>query len=205
MIYFKYLLLSMGDLSPNDGIIYSELVFNSLTSNSVYMTGELLYIEAAKEETARQESNGGIGKILFYPLGVRELMQRTDMTFPTVKKSLAYLERSGYIMDDYLRCPFDLLNGGYIKLPERTGLKGRQLVFYSYLLSKAKKYGGIIDTWAYRLGEVCGISKDNVYFVIKELKRKDLVARLSDGRLKIIGLSDKKRGAFQASPHDKNS
>lgn len=185
MIYYRYLFLHEEDLSPNEGLIYSELLFCSLISNGDYRTGELLYIDAAKDLLEKYRLLNWGESITYFPLDVSTLMSRTEMTFPTVKKALAGLEEKGYIRGGDIKCPLALIEEGYLKIPKDTGLKGRQLVFYGYLLNKAARYNGIIDTWAYRFKELCGIDRDNVYFIIKQLKKKGLVERLEDGRLKI--------------------
>lgn len=175
----------MEDLDPNEGIIYSELLFHSLTSNTEFLTGELLYIDAAKQLVENYKYMQWKEEIDYYPLDVKTLMSRTDMTFPTVKKILRNLEDKEYIRKGCIRCPYDLLQEGYIKLPKGTGAKGRQLVFYGLLLDRSKQFNGTVDTWAYKLMELSGTTKDNVYFLIKQLKAKGLVERLKDGRLKI--------------------
>ena len=78
-----------------------------------------------------------------------------------------------------------MLQEGYLKIPKGTGAKGRQLIFYGFLLNRSEKYKGVIDTWAYRFKDLCGIDVDDAYFMIKQLKKKKLVERLEDGKLKI--------------------
>lgn len=175
----------MEDLSPNEGLIYSELLFNSLVSNPDYKTGELLYIDAVKEEIENYHFMMWEESIPYCPLDTREIMRRTEMSFPTVKKVMAALEAKKYINDNYISCPLKLLKDGYIKIAKGTSLKGRQLIFYSFLLDRSKKYRGIIDTWAYRFKDLCGVDADDAYFMIKQLKKKGLVERLDDGRLKV--------------------
>lgn len=175
----------MEDLSPNEGIVYSELLFYSLTSNQEFKTGELLYIDQAKKMLSDYKSMGWEETIYYCPLDEKTLMKRTEMSFPTVKKVLNNLHEKGYIHDGYISCPLALLQEGYLKIPKGTGAKGRQLIFYGFLLNRSEKYKGVIDTWAYRFKDLCGIDVDDAYFMIKQLKKKKLVERLEDGKLKI--------------------
>lgn len=185
MVYYKYLFLHMGDLTPNEGLVYSELLFHSLVSNKDYRTGDLLYIDKVKEDMINYQLMRWEESVPYYSLSVRELMDRTELTFPTVKKAVASLESKEYIKNSYIMCPLDLLEGGYIKVLKNTELKGRQLIFYSYLVDRSRRYKGIIDTWAYRFKELCGVDTDDAYFMIKQLKKKGLLERLDDGRLKV--------------------
>lgn len=192
MVYFKYLFQHMEDLSPNEGLVYSELLLNSLVSNRQYLTGELLYIDAAKEAMKNFKLLGWDEDIEYYPMDTSLLMKRTELTFPTVKKILTSLQEKGYISQHYIRCSLEIINMGYIKIPYSTNLKGRQLIFYAFLLDRSRKHKGTIDTWAYRFKGLCGIEENNVYFLINRLKKEGLVERLDDGRLRISKPSKKK-------------
>ena len=184
MVYFKFL-FHTEDLSPNEGLVYSELLLHSLVSNRQYLTGELLYIDAARNAMENFKTLGWDEDIEYYPMDVRSLMKNTELTFPTVKKALHGLQEKGYIREHYIRCSLNIVNGGYIKIPKKTGLKGRQLVFYAFLLDRSHRHDGIVDTWAYRFKELCGVEEGNVYFLINKLKGKGLVERLDDGTLKV--------------------
>ena len=175
----------MEDLSPNEGIVYSELIFYSLSQNKDYKNGEFIYFEAAENMLSLYQQLGWKESFPYFPLGIKELMRRTEMTFPTIKKILCSLQTKGYLDENYIKCSVPLLQEGYLKIPKGTGVKGKQLVFYAYLLDRSKKYKGIIDTWAYRFKELCGIDADDVYFILQCLKKKGLVERMENGKLKI--------------------
>ena len=93
MVYYKYLFLNMEDLSPNEGIVYSELLFYSLTSNQEFKTGKLLYIDQTKKMLSDYKLMGWEETIYYYPLDEKTLMKRTEMSFPTVKKVLNNLHK----------------------------------------------------------------------------------------------------------------
>lgn len=186
MVYYRYLFLHMEDLSPYEGIVYSELVFNSIISNPHYRTGKLMYVDRAKYDVENLHILGWTEDIDYYPLKVKELVKMTEMSLPTIKKILISLEEKKYIDGKYIRCPFEMLKHGYVKIPLKTGLRGRQLIFYGLLLDRSRKYKGTIDTMAYKLGELCGIeNKNNVYFIINQIKEKGLVERTKSGKLLI--------------------
>ena len=202
MVYYKYLFKHGEDLSPNEGLVYSELLLNSLVSNEQYRTGELLYIDAAKEVMKNYKLLGWNQDIDYYPMDVKTLMKHTELTFPTVTKVLGSLQNKGYISQGSIKCSLDIVDAGYIKIPYKTGLKGRQLLFYAFLLDRGKGHSGTVDTWAYRFKELCGIEEGHVYFMLNKLKKNGLVERLEDGRLKIFR-PNKKGKAIAASPIDK--
>lgn len=184
MVYFKHLFL-VEELSPNEGLVYSELLLHSLVSNRQYLTGELLYIDAARDAMKNFKTLGWDEDIEYYPMDVCSLMKNTELTFPTVKKALDSLREKGYIREHYIRCSLEIINGGYVKIPKKTGLKGRQLIFYAFLLDRSRGHSGTVDTWAYRFKDLCNVEEGNVYFLINKLKRKGLVERLDNGILKI--------------------
>lgn len=186
MVYFKFLFQHMEDLSPNEGIVYSELLLHSLFSNSHYLTGELLYIDAAREELENYKAFEWKEEIDYFPVDTADLMKATEMTFPTVKKILVSLEDKGYIRQGYIKCPLEMLNGGYIKIPHGTKLKGRHLVFYAFLLDRGHGHKDTIDTWAYRFEELCGIKAGHVYKMINHLKKAGLLERTEGGKLKVL-------------------
>lgn len=202
MVYYKYLFKHGGDLSPSEGLVYSELLLNSLVSNQQFLTGELLCVDAAKEAMDNYRLLGWNQDINYYPMDTRTLMRHTELTFPTVKRALASLQEKGYIGQGSIRCSLDVINAGYVKIPYNTGLKGRQLIFYAFLLDRGHGHAGTIDTWAYRFKELCGVEEGNVYFLINKLKKAGLVERLDDGRLKVFK-PNKKGKAITASPIDK--
>lgn len=207
MVYFKYLFQHMEDLSPNEGLVYSELLLNSLASNRRYLTGELLYIEAAREDVENYKVLGWEEEIDYYPVDTNSLMKATELSFPTVKKIMSCLQEKGYVSQHSIKCPLELLSAGYIKIPHGTRLKGRHLIFYAFLLDRSYKHDGTVDTWAYRFKELCGVEEGHVYNMINHLKAKGLVERLEDNKLKILKprTSNKmknKRGKLPSLPLD---
>ena len=203
MIYYKYLFQHGEDLSPNEGLVYSELLLHSLVSNKQFLTGELLYLEAAKQVMKNYKDLGWDQDIEYYPMDTATLMKHTELTFPTVKKAISSLEEKGYICRGYIRCSLEIVNAGYVKISYKTGLKGRQLLFYAFLLDRGKGHNGTIDTWAYRFKELCGINEGHVYKMINHLKKMGLVERLEDGTLRVYR-SNKKGKPLQLPLSDKN-
>ena len=121
----------------------------------------------------------------YFPLKPTQLAKKVEMTLPSIRKAMQTLSQKHYIILDMIKCPVKLLEGGYLKLPDNTNLKGLQLVFYAYIREKAHYFNGSIDTWAYKLAEVFHTSTNNIYYAIHELHRKGFVERLSNGRLSV--------------------
>lgn len=186
MIYFKYLFHNLKDLSPNEGIVFSELLFHSLVSNPDYKSGELFNIELAKDEMRRYKELQWVEYIRYYSMDYPKIMQHTEMSFPTVKKLVKSLHDKSYIGTHTISCPYNLLVGGYIKVPYNTDLKGRELLLYSLLVDRTYQHGHTVDTWAYKLAELCGIQEGHVYKIINHLKRHHLLERQEDGRLRVF-------------------
>lgn len=120
-------------------------------------------------------------------INVSHLSRYTGMTKQNVRLTLHRLRNEHYISDDNERiyCPINLLDKGFIKIPERTNLKGWQLIDYAFMKDRAKLYGGSIDTWASKLRELLNTTTDNVYKTIERLKQKGYVKRDSNGHLLI--------------------
>lgn len=180
IVYYKYLFNNDNTLSANEGIIYSTLLLHSLVSNDGFSSKNAFCINAVKDYLSNNEE-----KIPYYPLSPKELMDKTEMTFPTVKKAVTILKTKGYIEEECIRCPIELLQKGYLKIPKGSRLKGRQLVFYGFLLDRSNRHGSTLDTWAYRFKNLCGVDTDDAYFMIHQLKNKGLLERLKNGKLKV--------------------
>ena len=188
MIYFKYLFHNLKDLSPNEGIVFSELLFHSLVSNPDYRSGEVFSIELAKDEMSRYKELQWVEDVRYYSMDYAKIVKRTEMSFPTVKKIIKSLHDKSLI-DNHILCPYDLLNEGFIRIPYNTNLKGRELIFYALLVDRAYQHEHTVDTWAYKLAELCGMKKDSegyIYMLINRLKKHNLVERLKDGKLRIL-------------------
>lgn len=181
IVYFRYLFKCTDELSPVEGLVYSVLLFNSMVSNGEFARNGTLCIDKVKTYIAATNCE----YINYSPMKAIDLMNKTELTFPTVKRALSSLHEKGFIDECRIKCSHEMLNGGYMKIPYGTNLKGRQLFFYSFLLDRSYKHNNTIDTWAYRYKDLCGIDSDNAYFIINQLKNKGLVERLGNGALKI--------------------
>lgn len=182
MVYYNYLFRNLAELSPNEGILYSALVYKSLSVPECFSPDgkfsdeyAIAYAEDSDNFIALCDSN------------VTQLSKQTEMSRQTVRSCLFGL-RSKYLMSsDVISCPSALISQHYLTIPPGTGLKGQQLLFYGLLLHKSQLYGGTVDSWAYKLAEQSGLTIDNVYVLIHILHRKGFIRRLDDGRLKIEG------------------
>lgn len=196
MVYFRYLFQHMEDLTPVEGLVYSELVLYSLASNENCCVDGMVSIERSLEEVKdiRMREFKYDFETAYCSMKPAVLMEHTELTFPTVQKTLASLKEKGYIREGWILCPLQLIEKGYIKIPYKTHLKGRQLIFYAFLLDRSYPCKGTLDTWAYKFKELCGVNEGNVYFLINKLKEHGLVERLKDGKLQIYTPDDIKKG-----------
>ena len=195
MKFYRHLFQHMKELTPNEGIVYSEILFHSLMETESYTADGQFSRELAVEGIM----DDGDGCITYQPLSEARLMKRTCMSYPTVQKAVRSLKSKLIIAGNRIKCPPELIERGYIEIPPDTSLRGRMLIFYGLLLDRSAPYGGITDTWAYRYEEICGVKKDNYYWLISQLQQRGFVERLEDGRLRII----KKEQASQHTPSDK--
>lgn len=186
----------MEDLTPVEGLVYSELILHSLASNENCCIDGMVSIERSLEEVKdiRMREFKYDFETAYCPMKPAVLMEHTELTFPTVQKALASLKEKGYIREGWILCPLQLIEKGYIKIPYKTHLKGRQLIFYAFLLDRSYSYGGTLDTKAYRLEKLCDINENNVYALINRLKAHGLVKRLENGKLQIHTPGDIKKG-----------
>lgn len=172
----------MKELSPNEGLVYSALLSHSLMESESFLADGSFSIPLARNYVLDND-----GFIDLYPLSTKQLMKRTELTFPSVKKIMKILEHKFIIGSGFIKCPVELLDKGHMNIPPETGLKGQQLIFYGYLIDLCRTHGGVTDRWASRMKDDCGLnSEDNVYFLIKQLKEKGFAERDSKGRLRAI-------------------
>ena len=143
MIYFKYLFHNLKDLSPNEGIVFSELLFHSLVSNPDYKSGEVFNIELAKDEMSRYKELQWVEDVRYYSMDYSKIMQHTEMSFPTVKKILKSLHNKNLINAYHIICPYDLLNEGYIKIGTKKQLTELGIVSGGFLKKTKVNYDAI--------------------------------------------------------------
>lgn len=188
MVFYKILLKERERITGSMALVYSTLVGQSLMSADKLFNdvGEFDY-DYAREAIKELTEDGKYYIDLAY-MSVSTLAKHLGMTHQNVRLTLNRLEKKRFIYrgDDAIYCPLNLLDDGFIKIPNDTNLKGWQLIDYAFMKDRSLGYNGTIDTWAARLAEMLHTTESNVYMTIKRLKSKGYLERLKDGRLKVI-------------------
>ena len=192
MVYYRYLFKNLKRLSPNEGIVYSALLANSLFSSEHFSLDGSFSAEFAKAFIRENVETQGDECITYHPIPTRKLAKLLKMAEKTVREIKDDLEfKHHLIRKEKILCPMELLDMGYIDVDPETGLKGLQLLFYALLKDRSYHLHGTIDTWAVRLAEIMGLGTDekakkSVHNLLSALSKRGLVKRLPDGKLRIL-------------------
>ena len=170
----------MTELSASEGILYSELVYRSLSNPEFFDSEGKFNIDVAVVYLIQEDEMLECCKI-----NITKLAEALETSNPAIRRGLASLREKHLLGDEYIKCPVNLVRQKYLSLPSDTGLKGRQLVFLAYLINRGRPYRGIIDTWESKMAKDCGISDANVSSIMHILRERGFVSRTSDGKLKI--------------------
>lgn len=180
-IFYKSL-LGVDSLTPIEKIIYSFLVYKSLPLIDEVMRGgdenpfDLDILESALSVN---------DYFPLYSISYRKLSKIFGISLQTTFDSIRKLKSHHLIIDDEIYIRYALVKGGYFPLYVEEGLKGELLIFYSYLKTKADKYGGSIDTFKYKLAEEFCSTKIAITNLLNRLYRKGYAERLDNGKLKV--------------------
>lgn len=153
MVFYKILLKERERITGSMALVYSTLVGYSLmqSDNLFDPDGEFDYFYA--REAIKELTEDGRYYIDLAYLSVSTLSKRLGMTPQNVRLTLNSLEEKNFIdrRQEAIYCPVNLLDEGFIKVPNDTNLKGWQLIDYAFMKDRAQAYHGEIDTWAGRL------------------------------------------------------
>lgn len=179
MVFYNFLLGGHKELSTNDKIVYSYLIYKSLALiDGVYSSeGEL---NANNIMFGIDES----GSIPINDIGNSAISKDLCVSRKTVINSVAHLRNYGYISEGRIAIRYDDISKGFFRLISGEGLSGDLMVFYSYLRNKAKKYYEI-DTYSCRLAAIFGKSKSCISNYLHRLYELGLAARLVNGKLEV--------------------
>lgn len=186
MVFYKILLKQREKITGSMAIVYSTLLAQSVMSSEVFDCEGKFDYDLAHDFIYDMTGNGKYYIDLPTPR-IGNLAKQTGMTKQNIRITLKRLDEEDYIgiAEESIYCPVNLLDEGFIKIPNNTKLKGWQLIDYAIMKERSLAHGGAIDTWAGKLAESLHTTKDNVYMTINRLKEKGYVERLKDGRLLI--------------------
>lgn len=187
MVFYKILFKQREKITGSMALMYSTLVGNSLLRYGEVFDADGNFDYDCAKQTINDLTDGGNYYIDYYPMKVCKLAKKLGMTPYNVRLTLERLDQANYIgiVSQSIYCPVNLLDEGFMKVPDDTNLKGWQLIDYAFMKDRAYEYYGEIDTWASRLAEMLHTSRENVYMTIKRLKAKGYVERLPNGNLRI--------------------
>lgn len=196
MMYYRYLFFR-EDITPAEGIVYSELIYQSFSCMSeVYDEEGRFDDKSARAQIQDSIDLYGEARIVCCPINITKLADKVEMSLPTIRKTIQKFKRNGILKGNYIQCPLGLFDSKYFRIPKGTNLKGRQLVFYGYLLNLQTIYKGPVSDWAYKMRKDCGIAENYIYFLIHELSEKGWVKRLENNKLAVY----KPKGESHDSP-----
>lgn len=187
IVYYRALLHTLGDLTPNEKILYSFLVAKSVTDiKEVFdVNGKSIN----QDELFRcLEENENLIPLKYFSNSC--LSRELHFSRQGIIDSMAALRSLGYITTDRYSetCIFvswETLTSGYFELRNAEKLTGDLLVFYSFLYDKAKHHNSVIDTLKYKLAEDLGKTKVAVTKLLNRLYKLGLAERLENGKLLI--------------------
>lgn len=180
---FYNVLLQDMRLSPTERIIYSYLLYRSMTNIEYFYdnaSGSLdksvirETVERNPYITCVHEKQNYIAEVL----GVSE---------KSVWTSLQRLDEMGITSDGTIYAGAEIiLDGGYFPIALYSGLKGMLLILYSFLKNKSEMNGGLLMMSKGKIASVMNTTECGITKLLNRLYRAGLAERLPDNRLKIL-------------------
>ncbi|SDJ13408.1 hypothetical protein SAMN05192582_11306 [Bacteroides ovatus] len=165
----------------NDKIIYSYLVYKSISE----IDGIFDYEGNFNQETLMEYFNEYNYSTL-YEISPYKIAKDLSLSINTVKARLRYLIQSKIIdFNNNIYIFPAIKNSTYFKLEMGTGLKGNDLVVYSFLFGKAERFHGKITTYNGIQCKELGMSKKNYEKVLCSLSQKGFIYRDKNNALLI--------------------
>lgn len=159
------------------------MVYSYLLSQSILRTGgafdkdgisidyvELLYLRGDEKE------------LDLCDFKVTKLATQLNLSRQNVYDCISFLQEKGYMYDDKIYCPDEIVSHGYFELKTETGLSKQMLIFYSWLVERGKDYNNLVDTYIFRLAKLFNTNDNNIKALIHRLSEKGFVRRVRDGK-----------------------
>ena len=183
IVFYRHLLTEKQGLTPNERMLYSLLVSKSLLIiDEVFNSdGENMDMEYVYDMLSNDEY------IEINHISIHNIMRALNISEQSVLNGMRTLKDLGIILDNNIHVPKSLLKRGYFEINTQIPLKGELLVFYHYLKDKAKRYGGCIDTFKYKLAEETGTTIIAIKQSLNKLYKRGYIKRLENGKLQVIG------------------
>lgn len=126
-----------------------------------------------------------------------EIARCLSMSRKTVVDAMNKINELGFLENKE-----NIMQHGYFELINAECLTGELLIFYSFLLDKARKYNNVIDTNKYKLADIFDKRKDKgknkkqpiaITKLLHRLYVKKLAERLKNGKLLIKHVENEKQ------------
>lgn len=165
----------------NDKITYSYLVYKSISEIE-----SIFDYEGNFNQETLMEYFDEYNYSTLYEISPYKIAKDLSLSINTVKARLRYLTQSKIIDCNNNIYIFPAIkNSTYFKLEMETGLKGNDLVVYSFLLGKAERFHGKITTYNGIQCKELGMSKKNYEKVLCNLSKKGFIHRDKNNALLI--------------------
>lgn len=182
LMFYKEL-LSEKVYTPTEKIVYSFLIYKSIP----LIDGAFISDGTESDCDLICESLENDENVAIYEISQRRLADILGISAKSVYNALESLYFYGDIdkNEKTIRISKRLFVGKHFPLLIDSGLKSELLIFYSYLKNKNEYFGGVIDTFKYKLAEDFCTTKIAVTNMLNRLYRKGFAKRLENGKLKI--------------------
>lgn len=182
IIFYRSLLKGVKELTPNEKIVYSFLVYKSLCKTDWAFKGGKL-----DKEAICCFINNNNSLISIRNFNKSKIAKTLYISVNTITRSFCNLEKYGYIKNDgtnwWVFVNWELLSNGYFELYHLDKLKGDLAIFFAYIADKGSRHNYNIDTWKTQMAKDLDKTKLAITKLLNRLYRLKLAKRLDNGRL----------------------
>lgn len=159
--------INTKSLPKRNIVMYFDIVSEDLTPNAKIVLADFIF-------TSHKDKK----------YSYRQRAKTLNISLKSYELCVKVLREKGYL-DNHNNILYEIKNMRYFPLLIDSGLKSELLIFYSYLKNKSEHFGGVIDTFKYKLAEEFCTTKIAVTNMLNRLYRKGFAERLKNGKLKI--------------------
>lgn len=170
-------LTKLVELSPTEQIMYSYLLFKSISCiEYVFKVDYSIDMVVLKEAISKDE-----GLIGCYEQKQSVIAGTLNISEKSVWSSLKRLSKMGFIRNGYIYAPESIIiKGGYYPLLIDSGLKATLLIFYSFLKSRAELNGGWLVMSKTKMSSAMMITRCGITQLLNRLYRLGLAKRIGE-------------------------
>ena len=184
IVFFRQLLL---DETARHWTAAQQMIYSHLLSQSILKIAGVFHNDGESIDYSEviEDFRYEDGTIDLCNFTVRKLVGDLGLSKQNIYDSINFLLSTGYIEDEYIYCPKEIIYHGYFELKIDTGLTKQLLIFYSWLYDKAyttikgHSFNGVIDTFSYKMAEILGTNDTNIRVMLSRLSDKGFVKRIN--------------------------